>query len=110
MRERRDGVYRIDFYDKSSLLTTCLPSRSVTLVGEADRKMLKAAVKHGASADQIRHRIVPVEAISKWSEKLDGLKGEIAEIMEEEKEERSVRYSISSESVGALTFLVVPKG
>ncbi|KAG6857580.1 hypothetical protein H0H87_000179 [Tephrocybe sp. NHM501043] len=28
--------------------------RSVTLVGEADRKMLKAAIKHGAGEDQLR--------------------------------------------------------
>ncbi|KAJ6575136.1 P-loop containing nucleoside triphosphate hydrolase protein [Mycena capillaripes] len=67
--------------------------RSVTLVGEADRKMLKAAIKHGAEADQIRHRIVPPEAVAKWVEKLDELKDEISEILKEEKEEKQFRQA-----------------
>ena len=65
--------------------------RSVTLVGEGDRKMLKAAIKHGAGADQIRHRVVPAEAISKFVEVLDKLKTEIAEVLKEELEEKAVR-------------------
>ncbi|KAJ7293597.1 DEAD-domain-containing protein [Mycena rebaudengoi] len=67
--------------------------RSVTLVGEADRKMLKAAIKHGADADQVRHRIVPPEAVSKWVEKLDDMKNEISEILKEEKEEKGFRQA-----------------
>ncbi|KAJ6604671.1 DEAD-domain-containing protein [Mycena vulgaris] len=67
--------------------------RSVTLVGEADRKMLKAAIKHGADADQVRHRIVPSEAVTKWVEKLDELKDEISEILKEEKEEKQFRQA-----------------
>ncbi|KAJ7786333.1 DEAD-domain-containing protein [Mycena metata] len=67
--------------------------RSVTLVGEADRKMLKAAIKHGAEADQVRHRIVPPEAVAKWVEKLDELKDEISEILKEEKEEKQFRQA-----------------
>lgn len=70
--------------------TECVQS-SVTLVGEADRKMLKAAIKRGAGEDQVRHRIVPSEAIAKWTTKLDSLKSEIAEIMKEEREEKQVR-------------------
>jgi len=66
-------------------------------VGEADRKMLKAAVKHGASADQIRHRIVPVETINKWSEKLEHMKDEISAIMQEEKEEKQVRFLFNAD-------------
>jgi ATP-dependent RNA helicase DDX27 len=53
--------------------------------------MLKAAIKHGADADQVRHRIVPPEAVSKWVEKLDDMKNEISEILKEEKEEKGVR-------------------
>lgn len=52
--------------------------------------MLKAAIKHGAGADQVRHRVVPADAIAKWSEKLDALKAEIAEVMEEEVQEKQV--------------------
>jgi hypothetical protein len=65
--------------------------RSVTLVGEADRKMLKAAIKHSAGEDQVRHRVVPPGTVAKYAEKLESLKGEVAEIMKEEKEERLVR-------------------
>ncbi|KAJ7487619.1 DEAD-domain-containing protein [Mycena galericulata] len=67
--------------------------RSVTLVGEADRKMLKAAIKHGAEADQVRHRIVPPEVVAKWVEKLEDLKDEISEILREEKEEKQFRQA-----------------
>ncbi|KAJ4486180.1 DEAD-domain-containing protein [Lentinula aciculospora] len=67
--------------------------RSVTLVGEADRKMLKAAIKHGSDKDKIRHRIVPQDAVNKWAEKLEGLKEEISEILREEKEEKQLRQA-----------------
>ncbi|KAJ7181679.1 DEAD-domain-containing protein [Mycena crocata] len=67
--------------------------RSVTLVGEADRKMLKTAIKHGAESDQVRHRIVPPEAVAKWVEKLEDLKEEISEILKEEKEEKQFRQA-----------------
>ncbi|KAF8964183.1 ATP-dependent RNA helicase drs1 [Flammula alnicola] len=65
--------------------------RSVTLVGEADRKMLKAAIKHSSGEDQVRHRIIPAETIQTWVEKVAALKGDIAEILEEEKEEKHLR-------------------
>ncbi len=52
--------------------------------------MLKAAIKHGAGADQVRHRVVPPEAVAKWAEKLESIKAEIAEVMLEEKEEKQV--------------------
>ncbi|KAJ3774939.1 DEAD-domain-containing protein [Lentinula raphanica] len=67
--------------------------RSVTLVGEADRKMLKAAIKHGSDKDKIRHRIVPQDAVSKWAERLEDLKEEISEILREEKEEKQLRQA-----------------
>jgi ATP-dependent RNA helicase DDX27 len=69
-----------------------LTVRSITLVGEADRKMLKAAIKQ-SSADQIRHRIIPNEAIIAMSENLAGLTDEIQEILHEEKEEKLVCLS-----------------
>lgn len=54
--------------------------------------MLKAAIKHGAGEDKVRHRVVPPEAVSKWFEKLTELKDEISEILQEEKEEKQVRH------------------
>jgi ATP-dependent RNA helicase DDX27 len=68
---------------------SCTDARSITLVGEADRKMLKAAIKQ-SSADQIRHRIIPSEAITAMAENLAGLTDEIQEILHEEKEEKLV--------------------
>ncbi|RXW22932.1 hypothetical protein EST38_g2903 [Candolleomyces aberdarensis] len=65
--------------------------RSVTLVGEADRKMLKAAIKHAAGEDQVRQRSVPTEVAQKFVEKLEDLKNEISEVMKEEKEEKQLR-------------------
>ncbi|TFK41137.1 DEAD-domain-containing protein [Crucibulum laeve] len=67
--------------------------RSVTLVGEADRKMLKAAIKRGAGEDQVRHRIVPSEIVQKWVDKLEEMTGEIAEVLKEEKEEKHFQHA-----------------
>ena len=64
--------------------------RSVTLVGEADRRVLKTAIKHSAGEDQVRHRVIPPDTVAKFAEQLESLKGEIAEIMKEEKEEKQV--------------------
>ena len=68
-----------------------IPLSSVTLVGETDRKMLKATIKHVADEDQVRHRVIPPDTVAKYMEKLGSLKGEIAEIVKEEKEEKLVR-------------------
>lgn len=62
---------------------------SITLVGEADRKMLKAAVK-SSPAEQVRHRVVPQEAVVDMAESLAALKEEIVEVLREEKEEKAV--------------------
>ncbi|VDB99617.1 unnamed protein product [Peniophora sp. CBMAI 1063] len=67
--------------------------RSVTLVGEADRKMLKAAIKHASGEDQVRHRTIPTDVVTKWAKKLDSLKNEIAAVMREEKEEKQLRQA-----------------
>jgi ATP-dependent RNA helicase DDX27 len=57
--------------------------------------MLKAAIKHSSGEDQVRHRVVPLEAVSKWSTKLDEMKAEMSEILQEEKEEKEVRVVVS---------------
>ena len=70
--------------------------RSVTLVGEADRKMLKAAVKHSSSSstDQsIRQRTLPAPLLVTLQTKLSGLKDEITAILGEEKEEKAIRVA-----------------
>ena len=70
--------------------------RSVTLVGEGDRKMLKAAVKHSSSSstDQsIRQRTLPAPLLTTLQTKLSGLKDEISAILGEEKEEKAIRVA-----------------
>jgi ATP-dependent RNA helicase DDX27 len=54
--------------------------------------MLKAAIKQSPS-DQIRHRIIPAEAVSAMSAKLDELKDEIQDILKEEREEKMMRQA-----------------
>lgn len=67
-------------------------NRSISLVGEPDRKMLKLAIRQSVSS-QIRHRIIPSEAINGMSTKMDSLKDDIAEILKEEKEEKALRQA-----------------
>lgn len=52
--------------------------------------MLKAAIKHAAGQDQVRHRIIPAEVVSKWVQSLEELKHDIAAVLHDEKEEREV--------------------
>lgn len=51
--------------------------------------MLKAAIKQ-SPADQIRHRIIPAEAVAAMGEKLDEMREDIQDILKEEKEEKMV--------------------
>jgi ATP-dependent RNA helicase DDX27 len=62
----------------------------VTLVGESDRKMLKAAIKYSTDQVNVRHRIIPNEAVFQWSQQINALKDEVTEILQEEKEQKQV--------------------
>lgn len=53
--------------------------------------MLRAAIKHAAAEDQVRHRVLPTEALQHWSDKLVELKDEITHVLREEKEEKQMR-------------------
>jgi ATP-dependent RNA helicase DDX27 len=66
--------------------------RSVTLVGEPDRKMLKAAIKHSGGEDRVRHRVVPPEAVEKWAEQVTALEDEMKIVLDEEREAKLVRF------------------
>jgi ATP-dependent RNA helicase DDX27 len=66
--------------------------RSITLVGEPDRKMLKAVIKQSRE-DQIRHRIIPGDAVAAQAERLDELRDDVAEVLKEEKEEKLLRQA-----------------
>ncbi|CDR88359.1 related to DRS1-RNA helicase of the DEAD box family [Sporisorium scitamineum] len=66
--------------------------RAVTLVGEADRRMLKLAIKK-SSAEQVKHRIIPSAVASKMLETLEQLKPEVDAVLREEKEEKALRIA-----------------
>ncbi|KAH7883605.1 DEAD-domain-containing protein [Phlebopus sp. FC_14] len=67
--------------------------RSITLVGEGDRKMLKAVIKQGSGEDNIRHRVIPADAVAKWAKRVEELKDEVSVILQEEKEEKQIRQA-----------------
>lgn len=54
--------------------------------------MLKAAIKQ-SEADQIRHRIIPSEAVAAITAKLEELKDDVQEVLKEEKEEKLMRQA-----------------
>lgn len=64
--------------------------RAVTLVGEADRKLLKTVLKKSTSS-QIKHRLVPIEVVTAFVTQLKDLKDEVDHVLEEEKEEKAIR-------------------
>ncbi|KAJ9119558.1 nucleolar DEAD-box protein required for synthesis of 60S ribosomal subunit [Naganishia vaughanmartiniae] len=66
--------------------------RAISLVGEADRKMLKAAIKQ-SPAEQVRHRVIPQDAIAKCADLLEELRDEVSEVLKEEKEEKALRQA-----------------
>lgn len=66
--------------------------RSITLVGEADRKMLKAAIKQSPS-DRVRHRVIPGDVVVACAESLEKLRPEVSEVLKEEKEEKAMRQA-----------------
>lgn len=66
--------------------------RAVTLVGEADRRMLKLAIKK-SSAEQIKHRIIPSAVAAHMCETLERLKPEVDAVLREEKEEKALRIA-----------------
>jgi ATP-dependent RNA helicase DDX27 len=49
--------------------------------------MLKVAIKH-ASRDHVRHRVIAPEVVMKLAKKLDNMKGEVAAVLQDEKEEK----------------------
>jgi len=65
--------------------------KAVSLIGEADRKVLKLAIKNSTS--EVKHRIIPSSVIAKYKTKINGFKDQIKEIMDEEKEEKALRIA-----------------
>ncbi|PKI85388.1 RNA helicase [Malassezia vespertilionis] len=66
--------------------------RSVTLVGEGDRRLLKAVLKR-TQLEQVKHRLLPPDMVQKLANTVVSLKPEMDAILEEEKEERALRQA-----------------
>lgn len=60
-------------------------------MGEADRKLLKMAIKSANSGSQVKNRVIPQDTILKYRTKVEQLSPQVAEILEEEKAERAIR-------------------
>ncbi|XP_011410512.2 PREDICTED: probable ATP-dependent RNA helicase DDX27 [Amphimedon queenslandica] len=65
--------------------------KSVTLVGEKGRKVLKEIVK-GAKCPP-KNRVIPAEVIEKYKSKISSLESEIRDILKQEEEEKQVRVA-----------------
>ena len=55
--------------------------------------MLKAAIKHASDVDKVWHRTLPPEQVARWVTNLHKLNGEVAAILEEEKEEKAIHQA-----------------
>lgn len=65
--------------------------RACTLAAEADRKVVKAAVKIGrAQGAKIVSRVIEAAEADVWAEKVEALQDEIEEILIEEKEDKQL--------------------
>ncbi|KAM4622676.1 putative ATP-dependent RNA helicase DDX27 isoform 2-T2 [Discoglossus pictus] len=71
--------------------------RSVSLVGEEERKMLKEIVKKAQAA--VKARILPQDVISKFREKIGKLEKEVYAVLQLEREEREMQKSEAQISV-----------
>jgi ATP-dependent RNA helicase DDX27 len=63
--------------------------RSITLVGEQDRKMLKEVVKRARAP--VKSRIIPAGVISKYKDKLKAIEKDIKDILKQEEQEKQIR-------------------
>ncbi|KAI9144341.1 P-loop containing nucleoside triphosphate hydrolase protein [Paraphysoderma sedebokerense] len=63
--------------------------RSITFVGEADRKVLKMVIKNSPSG-QVKHRVIPNDVVKRYIEKIESLKDDVESILLEEKEEKQL--------------------
>lgn len=67
--------------------------RAVTLAGEADRKIIKTALKAVKETGKIVSRVLAPENIDVLGKKLAELEPEVEAVLKEEKEERSMRIA-----------------
>lgn len=59
---------------------------SVSIASEADRKIIKQIIKR--ARHPVKNRVIPLDIIAKYREKLEAISSEMRNILDEEKEER----------------------
>lgn len=69
--------------------------------------MLKAAIKHSAGEDNVRHRVVPADIFPKWVKKVEALRDEVATILNEEKEEKQVTWVVECHSNRFYSYIIL---
>ena len=65
--------------------------RSISLVGEGERKLLKEIVKQARSP--VKSRVIAQETITKFRQRLADFSDDLTDILKLEKEEKEVRIS-----------------
>jgi|SRR5579859_1950702 len=65
--------------------------RSITLAGEADRKIVKTALKAVKQSGKIVSRVLSAEHVDGIARKLEEMEEEVESVLKEEKEEKSLR-------------------
>ena len=88
MLVRVEGTNIIIIIPQNSKLPAIIYCRSVSLVGEGERKMLKELVKKAKVP--AKSRVVPQEIVVRYRDRIRNLATEIKGILKEEKEEREV--------------------
>lgn len=66
-----------------------LTGKSVTLIGENDRKVFKEILK--STNQKVANRVIPPKIIDQWRTKIDGMRNDINQIFNMEYEEKQVR-------------------
>ena len=65
-----------------------ISGRSVSLVGEGERKLLKEIVKQ--ARNPVKSRLISPEIITKFKKKLSDFSDDVQDILKQEKEEKEV--------------------
>ena len=81
---RLENHYSLSFFDHFMTFSY----RSISLVGEGERKLLKEIVKQ--ARNPVKSRIVAPEIITKFSKKLREFDEDVQEILKQEREDKEV--------------------
>ncbi|KAI3636217.1 hypothetical protein MIR68_005569 [Amoeboaphelidium protococcarum] len=67
--------------------------KSVTLVGERERKMVKTVLKNLKPGQVAKQRVLPAEVVKKYREQIQSLEEKISTVLTEEKQEKQIKIA-----------------